>query len=182
VATAWAAVVGSRRKQAAFIEVDIQTKAAFAWGEFRSELRFVIFVDRSVERAEVFLHLVIESVQLLLKDGTVGVVGRLCGRFGDIRGLVVPHSFTIIAETDLCGRQERLSIARCALIRLGIQGRGESRQAFRKRLRHFQPTGFETILKARNPIHCRELRFQCLGVGDQPNGKPGLGVDYFVSD
>src|ERR1035437_829056 len=66
------AMVSTGRKQTAFVEVDIEIELAFARGELRGELGLIVFVDRPIERAEVFLHVFIECVQLILHDAAVG--------------------------------------------------------------------------------------------------------------
>src|SRR5258706_122956 len=122
------AVVSSGRKQAAFIEVDIKTEAAFAGRELCRERRFVLFVNRPIERAEVFLHLFIKSVQLILQDVTVGVVGGLCGSPCDLRRLVLSHCFPVITETKLRSRQKRLRIESFGLVWLGVHFLSQSLQ------------------------------------------------------
>src|SRR5579859_1615387 len=51
------AMEGPRGEQAAIVETDIEREAAGSWRQLRSELDFIVFVDRPVVRAEIFLKL-----------------------------------------------------------------------------------------------------------------------------
>jgi hypothetical protein len=97
-------VVGGGRKKTALVEIDVEIELAFARSELRGEHAFVVFVNRAIERAEVFLHLVVKRIQLLLQDAAVDVVGCLCESPCDLGRLVVSHGISVVAKAKLCGR------------------------------------------------------------------------------
>ena len=86
------AVEGTGREQSTFIEVNVKIELALARRQLRRELALVVFVDLAIVRAEIFLDLVVERVQLIIQDAAVGVVGRFCSN--SMRSLP-PCSFCI---------------------------------------------------------------------------------------
>src|SRR6202035_1514717 len=104
------AVVSTGREKPTLIEVNIKIELALARCELRRELAFIVFVDLAIERAEVFLDLVVETIQFMVQHPAIGLVGRLCSIPCDFRRLVLSDGLSVIAVAKLRSCQECLRI------------------------------------------------------------------------
>ena len=150
------AVVGGRRIQSALVEIDIKVETSLGRRQLGREVGLVLAVDRAVERTEVLLYLVVKRVELLFQHVAISLVGPLRSVHGDLRGVVLSHHFTAVAEAGLRHRQECLGIQCCGLVWLGFNSLRQGLQVFREHLRNGEPTGRKSRLLFPNSIDGRK--------------------------
>ena len=158
------AVISAGREKTALVEIHVEIEPPLAGCQLRRELRLIVLIDQTVESAEIVLNVVIESIQLLFHDATIGLVGCPSRIAGGLRGLVPPHGVAVVIEAKLRCREKRLRFDGRALVRFRVDLGREGGKPRRSSFRHFGPSTAQPLFQTDQPVEIPKLPLQFLKV------------------